>query len=127
MWWINSSAATHISVSMQGCLTCRKPNDGERYIYVGDGKKVEVEAIEKFRLLLKPNFIWILMKHLLFRLLEEILFPFPFWTNMVILVYLETENSFCFMNQNLLILILCPAMIIFIYLKQLLHLMNPCK
>ena len=52
-WWIDSGATTHISVSMQGCLSCRKPNDGERYIFVGDGKKVEVEAIETFRLLLK--------------------------------------------------------------------------
>ncbi|KAA8549901.1 hypothetical protein F0562_001585 [Nyssa sinensis] len=34
---------------MPGCLSCRKPNDGERYIFVGDGKKVEVEAIGIFR------------------------------------------------------------------------------
>ena len=52
-WWIDSDATTHNSVSMQGCLSCRKPNDGERYIFVGNGKKVEVEAIETFRLLLK--------------------------------------------------------------------------
>ena len=52
-WWIDSGATTHISVSMQGCLSCRKPNDGEIYIFVGDGKKVEVEAIGIFRLLLK--------------------------------------------------------------------------
>ena len=37
---------------MQGCLSYRKPNDVERYIYVGNGNKVEVEAIGKFRLLL---------------------------------------------------------------------------
>ena len=55
-WWMDSGATTHISVSMQGCLHCRKPNDAERYIYVGDGKKVEVEAIGKFRLLLKTGF-----------------------------------------------------------------------
>jgi transposase InsO family protein len=55
-WWIDSGATTHISVSMQGCLSCRKPSDGERYIYVGDGKTVEVEAIGKFRLLLKTGF-----------------------------------------------------------------------
>ena len=40
---------------MQSCLSCRKPNDGERYIFVGDGKKVEVEAIGTFRLLLKSG------------------------------------------------------------------------
>ncbi|XP_057975330.1 uncharacterized protein LOC131162741 [Malania oleifera] len=29
----------------KGCLNCRKPNDAERYFYVGDGKTVQVEAI----------------------------------------------------------------------------------
>ncbi|XP_052177612.1 tricyclene synthase TPS4, chloroplastic-like [Diospyros lotus] len=28
----------------KGCLSCRKPNDAERYIYVGDGKTVQVEV-----------------------------------------------------------------------------------
>ena len=55
-WWIDSSATTHISVSMQGCLTCRRPSDGERYVYIGDGKSVEVETIETFRLLLKIDY-----------------------------------------------------------------------
>ena len=55
-WWLDSGATTHISVSMQGCLSCRKPSDGERYIYVGDGKPVEVEAIGTFRLLLRTGF-----------------------------------------------------------------------
>ena len=54
-WWIDFGATTHISVSMQGCLSCRKPNDGKRYIFVGDGKKVEVEALGIFRLLLKSG------------------------------------------------------------------------
>ncbi|KAL4320124.1 hypothetical protein GQ457_18G006850 [Hibiscus cannabinus] len=51
-WWIDSGATTHISISMQGCLSYRKPSDGERNIFVGDGKSVEVEAIGHFRLLL---------------------------------------------------------------------------
>ena len=54
-WWIDSGVTTYISVSMQGCLSCQKPNDGERYIFVGDGKKVEVDAIRIFRLLLKSG------------------------------------------------------------------------
>ena len=54
-WLIDSSATTHISVFMQGFLSCRKLNNGERYIFVGDGKKVEVEAIGIFRLLLKSG------------------------------------------------------------------------
>jgi len=36
--------------------SCWKPRDGERYIYVGDGKMVQVATIEKFRLLLKTMF-----------------------------------------------------------------------
>ncbi|CAH9082885.1 unnamed protein product [Cuscuta europaea] len=55
-WWVDSGGTTNISVSMQGCPSCQKPIDGERYIYVGDGKRVEVEAIGVFRLLLKTGF-----------------------------------------------------------------------
>jgi len=51
-WWLDSGATTHISASMQGCLSYRRPSDGERYIFVGDEKSVEVEAIGHFRLLL---------------------------------------------------------------------------
>ena len=32
-----------------------KANDGGKYIFVGDGKKVKVEAIRTFRLLLKSG------------------------------------------------------------------------
>lgn len=41
---------------MQDCLNCRKPSDGDKYIYMGDDKIVEVEAIRKLRLLLKTKF-----------------------------------------------------------------------
>ena len=47
-WWVDSGATTHISVSMQGCLWSRPPTDAERYIYVGDGNKVSVEAVGTF-------------------------------------------------------------------------------
>jgi hypothetical protein len=40
---------------MQGCRSYRKPRDDERYIYVGDGNKAEVEAIRHFRLLMKTG------------------------------------------------------------------------
>nr|KAJ0209166.1 hypothetical protein LSAT_V11C400188070 [Lactuca sativa] len=53
--WIDSGATTHISVSMHGCLNYQKLNDVERYIYVGDGKQVEVKAVGKFRLLLDTD------------------------------------------------------------------------
>ena len=54
-WWIDFGASTHISVSMQGCLSFQKPNYGERYVFVGDGKKIGVEVIGIFRLLLKSG------------------------------------------------------------------------
>ena len=43
-------------MSLHGSLSCRKPNDGKRYIYVEDDNTVEVQAIGKFRLLLKTGF-----------------------------------------------------------------------
>ncbi|RVW42870.1 Retrovirus-related Pol polyprotein from transposon TNT 1-94 [Vitis vinifera] len=55
-WWLDSGATTHICVSMQGCLSYRKPSDAERCIYVGDDQSVEVEAIGHFRLLLKSGY-----------------------------------------------------------------------
>jgi hypothetical protein len=48
-------ATTHISVSMQGCQSYRKLKDRERYIYIGDDNKAEVEVIGHFRLLLKTS------------------------------------------------------------------------
>jgi hypothetical protein len=54
-WYIDSGATTHISVSMQGCRSYRKARDGERYIYVGNGNKTEVETIRHFRLFMKTD------------------------------------------------------------------------
>lgn len=55
-WWLDSDTTINISVSMQDFLNYRKPNDVERYIYVGDGKLVEVKAIWNFRLLMRTRF-----------------------------------------------------------------------
>ncbi|RYE19068.1 MAG: hypothetical protein EOP45_13205, partial [Sphingobacteriaceae bacterium] len=55
-WWLDSGATSNISVSMQGCLSYRRPSDAERCIYVGDGKSVDVEAIGHFRLLLSTGY-----------------------------------------------------------------------
>lgn len=54
--WVDSGTTTHISMSMQGCLWSRPPIDTERFIFVGDGNKVAVEAIGTFRLQLKTGF-----------------------------------------------------------------------
>ncbi|TYK11910.1 Retrovirus-related Pol polyprotein from transposon TNT 1-94 [Cucumis melo var. makuwa] len=46
-WWVDSDGTTHISISMQGCLWSRPPNDAERLIYIVDvklqlGKKIKI-------------------------------------------------------------------------------------
>jgi hypothetical protein len=41
---------------MQDFMYCRNIIDGERYIYTANDKIVQVEAIEKFRLLIKTKF-----------------------------------------------------------------------
>ena len=43
-------------MTMQGCVWSLLPSDDERFIFVGDGKKVAVEAIVTFRLQLKIGF-----------------------------------------------------------------------
>ena len=59
-WWIDTGATTHISVTMQACHSSRLPIDGERYIYTGNGKKAQVQAIGTFQLMLDSSFILIL-------------------------------------------------------------------
>ena len=59
-WWIDTGATTHISVTMQACHSSRLPIDGERYIYTGNGKKAQVQAIRTFQLMLDSGFILIL-------------------------------------------------------------------
>ncbi|WZZ65153.1 hypothetical protein YC2023_076523 [Brassica napus] len=49
-WWLDSGATTNISVSLQGCLSYRTPNDAERRIHVANGSPMHVEAIAHFRL-----------------------------------------------------------------------------
>ena len=52
---MDSAATTHISVSLQGCLWSRPPSKNEKFIYVGDGNKVAVDAVGTFRLQLKTG------------------------------------------------------------------------
>ena len=59
-WWIDTGATTHISVTMQACHSSRLPIDGERYIYMRNGKKAQVQAIGTFQLMLDSGFILIL-------------------------------------------------------------------
>ena len=90
-WWIDSGATTHISVSMQGCLWSRKPNDAERCIYVGDGKAASVEAIGTFRLLLKTG---------CFLDLEETFIVPSFRRNLVSISTLDKFGYSCSFGNN---------------------------
>ena len=55
-WWLDFGATSNISVSMQGCLSYRKPISAEIYVCVGDGKSMEVKVVGHFRLLLCIGF-----------------------------------------------------------------------
>nr|KYP56903.1 Retrovirus-related Pol polyprotein from transposon TNT 1-94 [Cajanus cajan] len=90
-WWVDSGATTHISVSMQGCLWSRPPSDNERFIYVGDGNKVTVEAIGTFRLQLKIGF------HL--DLFLTFLVP-PFRRNLISISSLDKFGFSCSFGNN---------------------------
>ena len=79
----------------RGCLYCRKPNDGERHIYVGDGKTVQVKAIEKFILLLKTGFY--------LDLNETFIVP-SFRRNLIYISALDkSEYSCSFSNENFIL------------------------
>ena len=90
-WWIDSSATTHISVSIQGCLSCRQPIDGERYIYVGNDKSVEVKAIGTFRLLLKTD---------CYLDLNETYVVLSFRRNLVSISTLDKFGYYCSLGNN---------------------------
>ena len=65
-------------------------NDGERYIYVGNGKKVEVEAIENFRLLSTTGFSLDL---------DETFIVLSFRSNLIF-IYALDKSSFFFSFRN---------------------------
>ena len=101
-WWIDSGTTTHISVSLQGSLSCRKRTDGERYIYVRDGNTVEVQAIGKFRLSLKTEFYLDLNETYVVPSFKRNLIS----ANFVFLFHLEMEFLVCFKIQSWLVLVL---------------------
>ena len=55
-WWVDSGATTHVSVSLQGCLSHRKPNEDEQFIYQGDGNGRKVEAVAVFKVTMKTGY-----------------------------------------------------------------------
>jgi len=90
-WWLDSGATTNISVSMKGCLNYRKTTDSERWIYVGDGKLVEVEAIGHFRLLLCTGF---------YLDLKDTFVVSSFRRNLISVSYLDKSSYSCSFGNN---------------------------
>ena len=90
-WWVDSGATTHISVSMLGCMWSRPPIDGERFIYVGDGNKVSVEAVGTFRLLLKIGVYLVLF--------ETFVAPYFRW-NIISISCLDKYGYTCSFGNN---------------------------
>ena len=119
-------ASTHISISMQGCLSYRRPGDGERYIFVGDGKSVEVEAIGHFRLLLGTGF---------YLGLKDTFIAQSFRWNLVSISVLDKFGYHCSfennqfglsLNSNIVVLLHSVFMTIFICLTRLHHIIKSC-
>lgn len=91
-WWLESGVTNNISVSMKGCLNYRKSNDIERYIYVGDGKSVEVKTIRHFRLLMCTRF---------YLDLKDTFVVSSFRRNLISVFYLEKSGYFCSFGNNM--------------------------
>jgi len=89
--WLDLGATTNISVSMNGCLNYRKPTNSERWIYVGDGKSVEVEAIGHFRLLLCTGF---------YLDLKDTFVVLSFRQNLISVSYLDKFCHSCSFGNN---------------------------
>ncbi|RDX75879.1 hypothetical protein CR513_44194, partial [Mucuna pruriens] len=45
-WWVDSSATTHISVTIQGFLCNRSPSNDERFNFVVNNNKVAIESFK---------------------------------------------------------------------------------
>ena len=90
-WWLDSGATSNISDLMQGCLSYQKPIDAKRYIYVGDGKSVEVEVIGHFRLLLCIGF---------YLDLKDTFVVLSFRPNLISISYLDKYGYSCSFENN---------------------------
>ena len=76
---------------MQGCISCQKPSDAERHIFVGDGNLVEAKAIWHFRLLLKTCY---------YLNLVDTFIVLSFRRNLVSVSLLDKFGYFCSFENN---------------------------
>jgi GAG-pre-integrase domain/Integrase core domain len=56
-WWVDTGAYVHITNSLQGFLSVRMLQKGEKKLKVANGLEVEVETVGTLRLILKSGFI----------------------------------------------------------------------
>jgi hypothetical protein len=57
MWWVDTGASVHITNSLQGFLSVRMLQKGERKLKIANGLEAEVEVVGTLRLILKSDFI----------------------------------------------------------------------
>lgn len=117
-WWLDSRATTNISVSMKDCLNYRKPNDVEIYIYMGNGKSVEVEVVGHFRLLMCTKFYLDLKGTFVVSSFRRNLISVSYLHKLGFFVHLETICSSCLSIQIFLELVHLWVMIVYICLTQ---------
>ncbi|KAK3001597.1 hypothetical protein RJ639_021603 [Escallonia herrerae] len=55
-WWVDTGATVHITNSLQGFLSVKKLNKGDRNVLVENGEKAQVEAVGTLRLVLESGF-----------------------------------------------------------------------
>jgi hypothetical protein len=56
-WWVDIGASVYITNSLQGFLSVRMLQKGERKLKVANGLEAEVEAVGTLHLMLKSGFI----------------------------------------------------------------------
>jgi len=87
IWWLYSGITINIGVSMHDCLSYRKAIKTGRWIYVENGKSMDVEAIGNFRLLLCMGYYLDLKDTFVVLSFICNLFWFLFWTNLVMFIW----------------------------------------
>jgi hypothetical protein len=98
---------------MQGCRNYRKPRDGERYIYVSDDNKAEVEVIGHFRLLLKTGLYLDLFDTFVVPSFRRNLISISALDKLGFFVHLEMKSFVCIDTPIWLLLVFYPLWIIF--------------
>jgi hypothetical protein len=56
-WWVHTGASVHITNSLQGFLSVRMLQKGERKLKVANGLEAEVDTVGTLHLMLKSGFI----------------------------------------------------------------------